>query len=106
MRRMDRAVAIESESVPHRSPVITWPSTRPHSLLSLLVLVAFSGVALRLLWLSRAWPLVHDVPIMHYVAWRIAGGAVPYRDVFDMNFPGAYLLHLAVLSTLGPGDVA
>jgi hypothetical protein len=68
--------------------------------------VALAVVAARLLWLSRAWPLVHDAPIMHYLAWRIGGGAIPYRDLFDMNFPGVYLLHMVLLSTLGPGDAA
>ncbi|HEU4367550.1 MAG TPA: hypothetical protein VFV05_04880 [Methylomirabilota bacterium] len=43
---------------------------------------------------------------MHYVAWRIGEGAVPYRDLFDMNFPGVYLLHLLVIRTLGAGDLA
>jgi hypothetical protein len=55
---------------------------------------------------SLGWPLIHDAPLMHYVAWRIGEGAVPYRDLFDMNFPGTYLLHLGVLRTLGPGDTA
>lgn len=55
---------------------------------------------------SLHWPLVHDAPIMHYLAQRLAEGAVPYRDFFDMNFPGTYLLHLAVVTTLGPGDAA
>jgi hypothetical protein len=50
--------------------------------------------------------LIHDVPLMHYVAWLIAQGAVPYRDVFDMNVPGVYLLHLGVISLLGEGDRA
>jgi len=59
-----------------------------------------------LVWRSRAWPLVHDAPLMHYVAWRIAQGAVPYRDVFDMNFPGVYVMHLFVVRVLGAGDVA
>ncbi len=59
-----------------------------------------------LAWRSLGWPLVHDAPLMHYVAWRIAGGAVPYRDLFDMNFPGVYLLHLLVVTTLGTGDLA
>jgi len=68
------------------------------------VLVALA--ALRLLWASRAWPLVHDAPLMHYVAWQILEGAVPYRDLFDMNFPGVYVAHLLVLVTLGPGDLA
>ncbi|HET7342225.1 MAG TPA: hypothetical protein VFL90_12260, partial [Methylomirabilota bacterium] len=70
---------------------------------ALLVGVALVGW---LVWRSRGWPLVHDAPLMHYVAWCMGQGLVPYRDVFDMNFPGAYLLHWAVLSTVGPGDVA
>ena len=64
------------------------------------------GAALRLLWASRGWPLVHDAPLMHYVAWRILEGDAPYRDVFDMNFPGVYAAHLLLLRTLGPGDLA
>ncbi len=43
---------------------------------------------------------------MHYVAWLIAQGAVPYRDAFDMNLPGVYLIHRAVLWIAGPGDLA
>ena len=31
---------------------------------------------------------------------------MPYRDLFDMNFPGVYLLHWAVLRALGGGDLA
>ncbi|HWN15181.1 MAG TPA: hypothetical protein VNU02_15050, partial [Candidatus Dormibacteraeota bacterium] len=43
---------------------------------------------------------------MHYIAWLIGQGAVPYRDAFDMNLPGVYLLHLAVLRVGGAGDWA
>ncbi|MGH7306878.1 MAG: hypothetical protein ACRELZ_26695 [Candidatus Rokuibacteriota bacterium] len=57
-----------------------------------------------LAWRSRGWPLIHDAPLMHYIAWRIGEGAVPYRDLFDMNFPGVYLLHLAALALFGAGD--
>ena len=76
------------------------------SVASTLVVSGFAALALTLLWRSRGWPLVHDAPILHYIAWRIADGAVPYRDVFDMNQPGVYALHLALLQTLGPGDIA
>ena len=69
-------------------------------------MAGFTAVAATLAWRSLSWPLVHDAPILHYIAWRIAEGAVPYRDLFDMNQPGVYLLHLAVLKTLGPGDLA
>jgi hypothetical protein len=70
------------------------------------VVAGYAAVAAVLAWRSLSWPLVHDAPIMHYIAWRIADGAVPYRDLFDMNQPGVYLVHLAVLETLGPGDLA
>jgi hypothetical protein len=66
----------------------------------------FAAVAARLILGSVRWPLIHDAPLMHYIAWRIGEGAVPYRDVFDMNFPGIYVIHLAILRLLGDGDVA
>ena len=69
------------------------------------ILVGVVGVGW-LVWRSVGWPLVHDAPLMHYVAWRITRGAVPYRDLFDMNFPGVYVMHLFVLKGLGAGDVA
>ncbi|HWM76589.1 MAG TPA: glycosyltransferase family 39 protein, partial [Methylomirabilota bacterium] len=67
-------------------------------------MAASSALALYLGWRSWSWPLIHDAPIMHYVAWLVAQGAVPYRDVFDMNVPGVYLLHLGVIRVLGEGD--
>ena len=71
-----------------------------------LILAVSAGLGVWLGWRSLGWPLIHDAPIMHYVAWLVAQGAVPYRDVFDMNMPGVYLIHWAVLSTVGAGDLA
>ena len=76
---------------------------RPRAVVALIVL-ALAGLAGALAWRSRAWPLIHDAPLMHYIAWRIGEGAVPYRDVFDMNFPGVDLLHLIALKLFGAGD--
>jgi hypothetical protein len=67
---------------------------------------ALTVVGLVLLRLSVSWPLVHDAPILHYIAQRIAAGAGPYRDLFDMNQPGAYLIHLGLLRVAGAGDAA
>jgi hypothetical protein len=64
-----------------------------------------AAVTLFLGWRSLGWPLIHDAPLMHYAAWQIREGAVPYRDLFDMNLPGIYFLHLAVMALLGPGDL-
>lgn len=63
-------------------------------------------VLLYLLWRSLEWPLIHDTALMHYIAWLISQGAVPYRDTFDMNMPGVYLIHLAVIAVGGAGDLA
>ncbi|MBI4627322.1 MAG: glycosyltransferase family 39 protein [Candidatus Rokubacteria bacterium] len=71
---------------------------------SLALLAPLAALAAWLAWRSRGWPLVHDAPIMHYIAWRLGEGAVPYRDLFDMNFPGVYLLHRAALTVFGAGD--
>jgi hypothetical protein len=49
---------------------------------------------------------VHDAPLFHYIAWLLDRGVMPYRDLVDMNWPGTYLVHLAVLHTVGPGDLA
>ena len=80
--------AIGNESVPHPPRVATRESRPGLAPFSVVLVVALIGLTARLLWLSRHWPLVHDAPIMHYLAWRISEGAVPYRDLFDMNFPG------------------
>jgi hypothetical protein len=71
-----------------------------------LILAASAALVLYLGWRSWSWPLIHDAPLMHYIAWLVAQGAVPYRDIFDMNVPGVYLLHLGVIRMLGEGDRA
>lgn len=50
------------------------------------------------------WRLWHDAPLMHYIAWRMREGDVPYRDLFDMNFPLTYALHLLAMTMFGDGD--
>ena len=70
------------------------------------ILAASAALAAYLAWRSLGWPLIHDAPLMHYVAWVITQGGVPYRDVFDMNLPGVYLIHAAVIGLLGGGDLA
>lgn len=74
------------------------------SVLGGVVVVPLVVLAGRLAWSSRGWPLIHDAPLMHYIAWRIGDGAAPYRGLFDMNFPGVYLLHMFALELFGAGD--
>lgn len=54
---------------------------------------------------SRSWPLIWDCAMFHYVAWLITEGLVPYRDIFDVQFPGTYIIHILITKIPGSGDV-
>jgi hypothetical protein len=70
-----------------------------------LTMIGAAALALFLTLRSLSWPMAHDAPLMHYVAWLIRQGVVPYREIFDMNFPGTYLLHLLALVVFGHSDL-
>src|SRR5262249_26685621 len=59
-----------------------------------------------LLWRSLDWPLVGDATIFHFIAAQMQNGAVPYRDIIDINMPLIYVIHLAVVAIGGLGDAA
>ena len=59
-----------------------------------------------LLWRSLDWPLVGDATVFHFIASQFQMGAVPYRDIFDVNMPLIYYIHAAVVAIGGMGDVA
>ena len=59
---------------------------------------AFAVVAVR-------WQLQHDAPILLYMGFLIDRyHAVPYRDFFDMNLPGAYLFFTTVWRVFQDSD--
>jgi len=59
-----------------------------------------------LLWRSHDWRLVGDASILHFIAAQIKMGAVPYRDIADVNMPLTYGIHAAVVSIGGMSDLA
>jgi hypothetical protein len=59
-----------------------------------------------LLWRSLAWPLIGDATIFHFIANQFLMGAVPYRDIFDVNMPLVYGIHAAIVQFGGMGDGA
>ncbi|HNR68559.1 MAG TPA: hypothetical protein PKN04_11405 [bacterium] len=54
---------------------------------------------------SLQWRYVHDSPLMIYAGWLVSQGVVPYRDFFDMNMPGTYLIMWGMGKIFGWGDV-
>jgi hypothetical protein len=79
------------------------PAHRRANILVALVLGCAAAIAVAAGACSLRWPLVHDPALFHYIASAVKDGAVPYRDIFDVNFPGTYLVHMFVLSI--PGDM-
>jgi hypothetical protein len=59
-----------------------------------------------LVWVSLDWPIAVDGGFFHFLGAQILLGAVPYRDLFDINFPLIFLLHTAVIAVGGTSDWA
>ncbi len=51
------------------------------------------------------WPMMVNAPVMHYVVFLMRHGLSPYRDITDMNMPGAYLMESFGMSVFGGGDL-
>lgn len=52
------------------------------------------------------WPLMWDAQVFHYGNFLIEHGFAPYRDIVDMNMPGAYLFDGCAIRVFGSGDIA
>ncbi len=78
-------------------PKIFWAS-----LLSWLVLAGVYRACF--IWLT---PMREEVSLLHYVAWLVdQRNYVPYRDVFETSFPGAFAFHVMIGRLFGYGDTA
>lgn len=53
---------------------------------------------------SLQWGITHDAAPLLYETFLMQGGAMPYRDIFDFQMPGAYAAYslLGALSSFGP----
>lgn len=69
-----------------------------------ILLIICLGVTLFALARTSHWPLMLDATNLHYAGWRVLCGDAPYRDFFDLNFPGSYLIHAAVVAVPGDAD--
>lgn len=53
---------------------------------------------------SLQWPLTHDEAPLFYETFLMQNGKTPYKDFFDFQMPGSYILYylLGVISNFGP----
>jgi hypothetical protein len=82
------------------------PALLSNARLATLFNLPLAVAAAWLLWRSLDWPLVGDATIFHFIAGQFQMGAVPYRDIFDVNMPLVYFVHAAVIAIGGLGDAA
>lgn len=88
-------------SIEYDSQPIFWKRLWPRVVLVVVSIVAAISIAK-----SLNWPFVHDAPLMHYIVFLMSNGFSPYRDIFDMNMPGTYVIHWLVFHTLGGSAIA
>lgn len=75
-------------------------------MLSKIVLYTFTVAATVSALSSLAWRMDVDSPLMLYAAWLMnEHHYVPYRDLFEMNMPGTYLMYGLIGRVLGYGDL-
>lgn len=77
----------------------------PAHLRMILALIFIAAFAYFIVTTLR-WPLLWDGQVMHYINFLMAHGMAPYRDIIDMNMPGAYLVDGWQIHLFGPGDLA
>ena len=68
------------------------------------MVVLFCGAAAYVVF-TRHWQWMWDTQVMHYISFLIDHGRVPYRDIYDINMPGAYLTERWALRVFGGGDL-
>lgn len=52
------------------------------------------------------WPLVWDSQVLHYIRFLMDSGFAPYREIADINMPGAYIIEGWAMHVFGGGDLA
>jgi len=72
------------------------------ALLGLILLVCLAVFVIR----TWHWPLVGDALVIHYVVFLMQHGKAPYRQIVDVNMPGAYLVEWLAMHLLGGGSLA
>ncbi len=70
----------------------------------LCVLTLLAGAVCYVLF-TLHWQWMWDTSVMHYIAMALKRGKVPYKDINDINMPGAYLMERLGIGLYGGGDL-
>ena len=70
----------------------------------LCVAVLLAGAACYVVFTIH-WQWMWDTQVMHYIVLLLNHGKVPYKDIYDINMPGAYLTERWAIGIFGGGDL-
>lgn len=83
---------------------MAWPKLR--RILFADTLLLLTACLLSVAVLSLRWRMVHDAPILMYLALLMDKfGYIPYRDFLDVNLPGTYWIYMLLGRATGYSDV-
>ena len=51
------------------------------------------------------WPWMWDTQVFHYAVFLMQHGKVAYKDIYDINMPGCYLMERWAMDVFGGGDL-
>jgi hypothetical protein len=71
-------------------------------ILCIVVLLAGAGAYVAF---TIHWQWLWDTQVMHYIVLLLNHGKIPYRDIYDINMPGAYLTERWAIDIFGSGDL-
>ena len=74
-------------------------------LLRALAAATLVGVFVFMVVHTLRWPLMQDAQVLHYVNFLTGHGFAPYREIGDMNMPGAYWMERFGMTVFGAGDL-
>lgn len=80
-------------------------SDRQVSRFRLLCIAILSGAAGCYAIFTIHWPWMHDDQIFHYGVFLLQHGKIAYKDIYDVNMPGCYLMERWAMDIFGGGDL-
>src|ERR1035437_11186059 len=66
--------------------------------------VLLAGAAIYVMFTIH-WKWMWDTQVMHYIVLLLNHGKVPYKEIYDINMPGAYLTERWAIDIFGGGDL-
>lgn len=74
--------------------------------LKIIFTFVLSACVLLFIAATRHWPFVGDETIIRYVNFLMSRGMAPYREIVDINMPGAYATDWFAVHIFGAGSTA